>query len=112
MKYELDEKRVYLSPSEGTFYRDLLKSRKFNLGDVSCMVFPKLSGKYQRDKLVQVLNGRITINESELKRLDNITHCMLVDIEYYTYLVKCHEAIQMIKGCSDQADKFPLNFEF
>lgn len=114
MEKEKAERKLKLTPSECTYFTQMLEARCFDLNLVSVSVFddPKIkSEEYRRRKLSRVLEGELYITESELKRLDSVANCVILDNQHYFHLLKCQELVQGIVSVAKEAEKYEPTYE-
>lgn len=113
MEKEKAERKLKLTPSECTYFKQMLEARCFDMTLVSRSVFTdkKLSDKYRDRKLTKVLNGEVYITETELKRLDSVANCIILDNQHYFHLLKCQELVQGIVAVAEEAKKFEPTYE-
>lgn len=113
MKKEKAERKIKLTPSERTYFYQMLDARCLDLALVSQSIFSDegLSDEYAKRKLTRILNGEIYITESELKRLDSVANCIILDAKHYYHLLRCQELIEGIVKVAEEAKNFEPTYE-
>lgn len=114
MEKEKAERKLKLTPSECTYFIKMLEARCFDMTLVSRSVFTDAkitSDEYRDRKLKRVLSGELYITETELKRLDSVANCIILDNQHYFHLLRCQELVQGIVAVAEEAKKFEPTYE-